>query len=199
MKGKLIYITLIFLLSNSFLYSESNINFPNNTITLSVDNLIQEEPYFISIKYNDTDLTEISSNSDDKFILDNENYKLTESSQTKPFYININGGLILNPVRFEITIESGEFLGTDYNNDVIKSGVLPSINTYNNYEYLYERDSLGNILKITSYIPQGIVEAQHIGAFTIQWQEGENLSSGNYTSTNTISVKSEADTLPTLN
>lgn len=190
MKVRYLFILLLFFIIAPNLYSNSNLNFVNNIIRINAENNIIESPYYISVKYDDTDLTKIPSDFS-KFTLNEENYKLTETTETRPFYINISDGILINNLKFEITIQAGEFIGVDYNDQKQNSGVIPTITPYNEYATSHVSNLFENSLTITKYIQRGKVDAQHIGAFTIKWSEEDGLSAGSYTSTNTIIIKSE--------
>lgn len=198
MSVRSLIITLLLFFITPNIYSQTNVNLLNNKIIINVSNSVIEDPYYISIKYNDTDLTQNTS-IEDTISLNDENYKLTETTTTKPFYININQALIENDIRFEITIQAGEFIGLDYNNNINKSGITPFINTYGDYEYSFENNVFNNNINIIAYLSKGLVEAQHLAAFTFSWPAAQQISSGSYTSTNTIIIKSEISSIPVSN
>lgn len=190
MKKIYLLISLLFFTIAPNLYSNPNLKFVNNVIRINAENTFAESSYYISIKYDDTDLTKLPTNFS-KFTLNEENYKLTEATETRPFYINISDGILFNNLKFEITIQAGEFIGLDYNNQKRNTGVIPIISPYNDYATSNESNLFEDSLTITKYLQRGNVDAQHLGAFTIKWSDGVNLSAGSYTSTNTIIIKSE--------
>jgi len=190
-KVKKILIAMLFF-GSIFNYSIFPDEIPENTDSLSytiyLGASVNAIPYYISIKYNDTDLTGETPNILD---VDDRLYKLTEASTTQPFYVNISAGKLATDTRFIIEISIGEFIGEDYKGDSIFTGIYPSVNQYENFNYSFEQDSIEKSITMDAYLPKGIIEAQHIGAFTFSWTDNNELSSGKYTSTNIIKITSE--------
>ncbi len=170
-----------------------NTNSLNYTIYLGAS--VNAIPYYISIKYNDTDLTGDTPNILD---VDDRLYKLTEASTTQPFYVNISAGKLATDTRFIIGISIGEFIGEDYKGDSIFTGIYPSVNQYENFNYSFVQDSIEKSITMDAYLSEGIIEAQHIGAFTFSWTDNNELSSGKYTSTNIIKITSEEGSEPNV-
>jgi hypothetical protein len=196
MSKRYLFITLLLFVITSNIYSDNIFNIPAKSININVSIGTEEEPYSISIKYNDPDLVTTTSTYENTSRVLDEQYKLTETTETAPFYININNGKINNDIRFEVTIIAGEFTGLDFRNETVKTGVIPNISIYENYEYSYESNLLNNSLVINKYIPKGIITDQHMGAFTIKWTASDSISSGTYTSTNVITITSELASEP---
>ncbi|MGH4038632.1 MAG: hypothetical protein ACRQFF_12415 [Sphaerochaeta sp.] len=163
--------------------------------TIYIEASVNAIPYYISIKYNDTDL---SGDTPNILEVDDRLYKLTEESTTQPFYVNISAGKLATDTRFIIGISIGEFIGEDYKGDSIYTDIYPSVNQYENFNYSFEQDSIEKSIKMDAYLSKGIIEAQHIGAFTFSWTDNNELSSGKYTSTNTIKITSEEGSEPNV-
>ena len=149
---------------------------------------VLEEPYTVSVQYNDTDLSK-SSGSD--LNISGDEYKLTEEAVTKPFYVNLSSGVSDQNYEFIIEIEVGEFIGEDYLGDLIYTDIYPTINSYRDYHYSFTTDPIDKIATMNYYQPSGVSDAKHIGAFTFSWDDNAGLSAGLYTSTNTINITSE--------
>lgn len=198
MSKRYLFITLILFVITSNLYSNDTLNIPNKSVNISVSIETIEEPFSISIKYNDPDLLTPTSTYEDSLKIHDEQYKLTETTETAPFYININNGKINKDIEFKVTIIAGEFTGLDYTNKTIQTGIIPNISIYNNYEYSYENKLIDKSLVINKYIPKGVITDQHLGAFTIRWEASDTISSGTYTSTNIVTITSEFASKPSI-
>lgn len=163
-----------------------NSELDKSEIQMVVD--VLEVPYTISIQYDDTELTKTSESD---FILLRSNYKLTEASETQPFYINLSSGISNENHEFIIEISLGEFIGKDYRDNKVYTSIYPSIQSYRDYHYSFKIDKIENKATMNYYQPEGAFDQKHIGAFTFYWEANEGLAAGTYTSTNIISITSE--------
>lgn len=163
-----------------------NSELDKSEIQMVVD--VLETPYTISIQYDDTELTK-SSGSDLRIF--GSNYKLTEASETQPFYINLSSGISNENHEFIIEIMLGEFVGKDYLDDNVYTNIYPSIRSYRDYHYSFTTDKIEKKATMNYYQPEGAFDQKHIGAFTFYWEANEGLAAGTYSSTNIISITSE--------
>lgn len=157
---------------------------------------IEEEPYTVSIQYNDTDL---SKSSGSNLRVYGEEYKLTKAATTQPFYVNLSSGISDKNYEFIIEIKSREFLGEDYRGNKIYTDIYPTIEAFNNYHYSFKKDIISKSVIMKYYQPEGESNAKHIGAFTFSWEENTGLPAGTYTSTNIINITSENAVKPQSN
>lgn len=189
-KNKIIIFILTFFFSIS-LYSTpiavSTITpMENSKIEMIV--VIPENPFSISILYDDTNLNK--STKSVLRVFDNE-YILSKAAKTHPFYINLSEGDSKLNYLFSIKIKLGEFIGKDYQYNEIKTAIYPNIEPYSDYHYSFEKDEIEKSATMTYYQQKGLSEAKHIGAFIFSWDNNDGLSAGTYTSSNTIFITAE--------